>query len=542
MPANLEKILADDQFLYGRNGDWRSYWEDLADFCLPRRAWINSIRSKGERLKFNFLYNSEAIRDSKICASGFHSRITNPSSKWFTMQTRDVDLMESREVRDWFSRTEKKMYAVLNASNFDNVIQEFYMSSIVFGTGVILILRDYKYKVRFTFIPIEQLNLAENCYEIVDQVYRTFRFTAAQAIEMWGDKAGKSVKETYPNKPYEEMDFLHYVGPREIRDYAKEDYMNMQFESIWIAKKDKHLIEERGFKENPYVTGRFWKDANDVFGFSPSMDVFADVKTINAQAKTALRRAMKETDPPIQVPESGYVMPLNFNPSAINYRKRGVDADALAAIGVGAGNFQITQEMMNMTIKAIQDGYYVPLFSALGDVTKEMTVPEVQKRIADSMSLLGPAVGRHTTEVLTPLLTRVFNILYETGEIPPIPAALQGREMDFIFLGELVKAQKQSEMNPIQSFLQLIGGIQQALPESQIADNVDTDVIPDIIGKILTVDPRLIRDEKQVQEIRQARAKAQQQAQQLEQIHMASEAARNAADAHKAGKEAEAVK
>ena len=541
MPANVEKIMGDNDYLYGQNGSWRSYWEDLAYFNLPRRAWINSPRSKGERLKFEAIYNSEAIKDSKICASGFHSRITNPSSKWFTMQTRDTDLMEGREVRDWFSRAEKKMYAVINATNFDNAIQEFYMGSSVFGTGTILIQKDYKYKVRYTFIPIEQLNLAENCYEQVDQHYRNFRFTVSQAIALWGDKAGKLVKETYSNKPYEEMEFLHYVGPREIRDYGREDYLNMEFESVWIAKKDSHLIEEKGFNENPYVTGRFWKDSNEVFGFSPAMDVFADVKLINAQARTALRRAMKETDPPLQIPERGFIMPLNFNPNAINYRKRGVSADELQAIGVGQGNFQITKEMMEMTIQAIKDGYYVGLFQALGDVTKEMTVPEVQKRIADSMSLLGPAVGRHTTEVLTPLLTRTFNILYESGEIPPIPKALQNREMDFIFLGELVKAQKQSEINPIQSFLSLVGGIAQA-GITEVIDKIDTDETVDVIAKILTIDPRLIRDEKQVKDIRAARAKAQAEDRQLAQSQIGSEAMKNAADAHKANKQAGAVK
>ena len=59
------------------------------------------------------------------------------------------------------------------------------------------------------------------------------------------------------------MDFLHYVGPRDVRDYAKDDFKNMEFESTWIAKKDSHLIDEKGFKENPYVAGRFWKDSND---------------------------------------------------------------------------------------------------------------------------------------------------------------------------------------------------------------------------------------------------------------------------------------
>ena len=538
MAADVIKIIKDNEYLYGQNANWRGYFEDLADFCLPRRAWINSIKSKGERLKFNFLYSSEAIRDAKICASGFHSNITNPAQKWFMMQTRDIDLMDSYNVREWLSKTEQKMYSVLNASNFDTTMQEFYLGNIVFGTGVVLVQKDYLTKVRYTFIPIEQLNLVEDCYERVSQVYRNFKFTVGQAASMWGRNCCKSVSDNIDTKPYLELEFLHCVKPRAKRDAGKEDFMNMEYESVWISKKDKEKVDEKGFKEMPYICGRFWKDANEAFGFSPAMDVLAETKTLNAQMKTALRRAMKETDPPLQLPERGYIMPLNLNPAALNYRKSGIDADALQAIGVGAGNFQITKEMMEISIKAIQDGFYVPLFQVFGDITKQMPVIEAQQRIADNMGLLGPAVGRHTSEFLQPALARTFNILYESGEILPVPEELQGQEMDFVFLGNLVKAQKQSEIRPISNLLQTVGGIAQVKPD--VVDKIDTDKTVDVIAKILTVDPQLIRDDEQVKKIREARAQAEAQAQELAQASIAATTAKDAGAARKSMKEAEA--
>ena len=50
------------------------------------------------------------------------------------------------------------------------------------------------------------------------------------------------------------------------------------------------------------------------------------------------------------------------------------------------------------------------------------------------------------------------------------------------------------------------------------------------------------RDEKQVKDIRAARAKAQAEDRQLAQSQIGSEAMKNAADAHKANKQAGAVK
>jgi hypothetical protein len=419
-------------------------------------------------------------------------------------------------------------------------MQEFYLGNIVFGTGVVLVQKDYLTKVRYTFIPIEQLNLVEDCYERVSQVYRNFKFTVGQASAMWGRNCCKSVSDNIDTKPYLELEFLHCVKPRTQRDAGKEDFMNMEYESVWISKKDKEKVDEKGFKEMPYICGRFWKDANEAFGFSPAMDVLAEVKTLNAQMKTALRRAMKETDPPLQLPERGYIMPLNLNPAALNYRKSGIDADALQAIGVGAGNFQITKEMMEVSIKAIQDGFYVPLFQVFGDITKQMPVIEAQQRIADNMGLLGPAVGRHTSEFLQPALARTFNILYESGEIPPIPEELEGQEMDFVFLGNLVKAQKQSELRPIGNLLQIVNGMAQVKPD--VVDNINTDEVVRVISKVLTVDPKLVRDEEQVKQIREMRAQAEAQAQELAQASIAATAAKDAGAAHKSMKEAEAAK
>ncbi len=539
MTTDIEKIVNDNDHLTGVNGNWRSYHQDLASFCLPRKAWQDSIRSRGEKLKFNFLYSSEAIRDLKIMAAGFHSNMTNPTTKWFGIQMRDIDLMDSYAVRMWLSAVENKMYSVIGASNFDTTMQEYYMDSGCFGTGVILVIKDYRDKVRYTIVPIEQLNLAEDAYGRINQVYRNFRLTASQAYGKWGNKAGKTVLDTYEKKPYDELDFIHYVGPRVGIDYSKEDALNMDYQSVWIAKKDMYKIDEGGFKENPYIVGRFWKDSNDVLGFSPAMDVLADTKTINAQTKTALRRAMKEADPPMHLPYKGFIGPLNGNPSAINYRKTGIDADAVAAFGVGAGNFNITKDMMQMTIQAIRDGFYVELFQTFKDITKAMPVIEAQKRISDGMALLGPAVGRQTYEVLTPLLTRTFNILYEAGEIPQIPEELQDAEMDFVFLGPLVKAQKQSDINPIQNFLQIVGGIAQVIPDA--LDNIDSDKTIDVIAKILTVNPEIMRDKEQLKVIRDARLKQQQAQAQMAMAQQAVTVGHTAAQMEKTGAEAKAV-
>jgi len=538
---DVSLVIKHHEYLYGMNSNWRSYFDDLANFCLPRKAWINTIRYTGQRLQFNFLYDSEAIRDLQKMSAGFHTHLTNPSTEWFDLQTRDIDLMESYGIRMWLQKVKKIMYATLQNSNFDTTMQEFYNDAGCFGNGTIYVQEDFKEKVRFTLIPVAEVNFEEDARGRVCAMYRCFKMTAIQAYMLWGKDCGEDIVEMATGeKMYEFVDIIHYVGPRERRDFTKNDNLNMEYESLWIAKKGPHLIKESVYNELTYVVGRFYKADNDTFGFSPAMNVLADIKLINAQKKTALRRGMKETDPPLQAPDRGYILPLNLNPSAMNYRIPNVQPDALQAIGVGAGQFSITKDIMEMTINSIREGFFVPLFQALTDVTKEMTVPEVQHRIAENMVLLGPVIGRFTNEVLSPILGRTFNILWRSGMIPPPPMELQDEIIDPIFLGQLARAQKQTQLVNIQTYLQFIGGMATVFPE--ISDNINPDKTSDVVAKILSVTPEIQRSTDDVKTIRTQRAQVQQQIQQMENAHKTAAIAKTGAEAHGEMKRAEAVK
>ena len=517
---SLEDIISDYKYLKSEGANWQSYYQDLADFALPRKAWVTTVKYKGERLQFNFLYDSTAIRSLKIASSGFHSNLTNQSTRWFSLETRNKKFMDNLSIRKWFRDVEDNIYTALNSSNFDPVMQEFYTDALCFGTGSILIQEDPLNKIRFTSIPVEQLNISEDANGRVNEMYREFKMTATQSFRLWGGKCGKAILEALENKPYTSFTFLHYCGPRHKRDVQKTDRENLPWQSSWISLADQHLIDEGGYEEFPYAVGRFYKDANDVMGYSPLMDVLADIKLINAQKKTTLRRGMKEADPPLSLPSRGFMAPLNLNPAALNYRDEKTAHDAVQAIGVGAGNFSITQEVINETKDNIEQGLFVPLFRSLSDVTKQMTIPEVQHRIAETMVLLGPAVGRMTHEVHSPILIRVFNILYRLGELPPPPAEIAGQEWDIVYLGPLAKAQKGSDVQAIQGFLQTVGAIAEFYPDA--LDNVDADKAINVIHKIQSVTPEILKDEADIKKTREARAKQQQMAQALDVAHKAA--------------------
>lgn len=536
---NIEKILKRNEQLEARNANWRNYHQDLADYCLPRKAWQTTIRNTGDRLNLGKIFDSTAIRALKIMSAGFHSNLTNPSSKWFDMQTRDTRLMEIRGVRLWFKEVVDIMNGVINSSNFDTTMQEFYTDSGCFGTGVVLTMEDLVDKVRYQCCPISGMNIEEDAQGRVNRVYYNYKFSVAQVLGMFGKNASQQVQEQADSKPNEQIDMLYYVGPRNVREEGKEDNLNMEYEAAWIEKKTKHLLREGGFFEFPYAVGRYYKDPTEVFGFSPAMDILPEIKLVNAMVRTMLRSAMKIADPPLMLPSRGFIVPLNLNPAALNYRDPKTSKDDLQQIPV-SGNIPITREMVQDVQINIEKGFNVPLFRALSDVTKQMTVPEVQRRIAENMVLLGPVVGRHTDEVLDPTILRTFFILYRAGELPEAPAEIKGRELDVVYISPLARVQRESDIFAIESFLSDVAAIAQIKPGA--LDLVDEDVIVKNIARIKGIDPEIIRSDEQINALRQAKQQAAEAQQKLMMMQQGADVVKTGADANMSMASAGAMK
>lgn len=530
--VDTEKLLKRVDVLESERGNMLSYWQDMANFCLPRKAFVTTERENNQRLNFHHIFDSTAIRGLNTMASGFSSHLTNPSSKWFNLATRNRAFMKSKDVRLWFKNVEDEIYSTLNSSNFNSVIQEFYSASGCFGTDAVYSQEDLKDRVRFFNIPIKETLIEEDESGRISRVHRIFDYTIQQAWDRWGTVAGeevtKGIKEsTRFNKT---MTFVHSVYPRDDRVAGKKDSVNLPYASAWMVKKSKHLISEGGYEENPYAVGRFYKESGEKWGYSPAMNVLADIKMLNAEKRTLIRAAMKIVDPPHLLPSRGFMLPFNLNPAASNYYDPALKTDMYKAIET-KGNIAIGIEMIQDVKKDIEEGFFVPLFRAFADITKQMTIPEVQRRIAENMVLLGPVVGRFTQEVFDPIITRVFNILWRNGFLPPPPAIIQEEELDVIYVSQLALAQRQQEVNSIETFLNDVGAMSQFIPS--VLDKIDGDKAVDIIAEVKSVNPEIVRSSEIVEKIRIKRAEQEAQSLQLAQLQQGAGIAKDVASAEK---------
>ncbi len=87
--------------------------------------------------------------------------------------------------------------------------------------------------------------------------------------------------------------------------------MNKPFASVYIDPHDKITISESGYDELPYVCPRFLKASFERgYGRSPAMTALADTKMLNKMAEVTIRSAQKQVDPPLMLPDDGFMMPI----------------------------------------------------------------------------------------------------------------------------------------------------------------------------------------------------------------------------------------
>ena len=515
--------------------NWENWWQQIAKYCVPRAAEITTRKESGTQYDAD-VYDSTARDSIKVFAAGLMGHLTSPSTPWFKLRTTDERIMEADGVRSFFSRAEKKIRSVFHDSNFYQQLHEFYIHIGTFGTAVFYSEEDVQDLIRYYSRPIREVYFEEDERGRLRSIYRVFELTALQAFEKWGTAAGKEVSKCIEKKEYsKKFDFCHYSGPRDVRDPKKKDKKNMEIESVWLNIAEERKIDEGGFREQAFSVARFCKESQEKHGFSPAMDVLPDIKSANRGKYNMLRAAAKAIDPAILLPHENFILPLDFNPAAVNYRQSGTGTSGDESIEILGykGDWNIGRDSLLDDREIIKRGFFVDLFLMLLDRKKTMTATEVAERVQEKMFILGPVLGRLQTELLEPVITRTFNILLRNGHFGDVPQALlQASGYKIEYLGMLAKAQRMAEIKAIEGFLQIVAGIAQVDPK--VVHKINGDMTVDEAADILGIDPKLLNDDKTVKTMREALAKQQEMAQRIEMARLAGDAGQSVG---KAGKE-----
>jgi len=530
MALTAKEIVDRVRQLKDERSNWESWWQDIAKFCIPRKAEITERKAAGTKFDADN-YDSTARDSLKIFAAGLMGYLTNPATKWLNLRSSNPRLMQSQKVKMFFEESSNQILQTFSKSNFYQQLHEFYLDMPSFGTAAFYSEEDVQDRVRYYARNVREILFEEDDRGRVKTIYRVFELTIRQAYDRWGENAGKSVTERYAKKQYgTKVEYVQCVGPREKYDPTKRGKLNKPFHSIWVNVPDQKKVDEGGFEEMPFNVTRFTKVSHEIYGHSAAMDVFPDIKSTNKMMYYILRASAKAVDPPIVLPHKNYLLPFNFNPSGVNYQTQKTSSASEEKIQFldHKGNFAVGRDILIDLREIIRRGFHVDLFLMLTDM-KNMTATEVVERIQEKMLILGPVIGRLQTELLQPIVIRTFNILARNGYIPPIPQELENAEYEVEYVSVLAQAQKFSAVRTIQQFIAMIE--QMAAIDPTVVDKFDSDKAADVIADTMGITPKIMREERELQAKREARAKQEEAAAKIALTKEGAEAAKTGAEA-----------
>ena len=510
MPGlEAQEVFRIFESMKGRRANWENHWQEVSDLICPDRQFVGKVTA-GEK-RTSRIFDSTAITEHGRLASALSGLLTNPSLVWFFLTTGVEELDEDEDVRDWLWRVGRVILGIFNSPQvgFYQSSAEVYMDLVGYGTGVMHVKSSSGSALRMKSLHLSQCYIEENSDGMVDTLGYSFVYTAAQALHEFGmDKLPEKIKKSLEAKQFnDEFSFAQIVLPRHVRDVFRKDRANMAWASYVICTEPGYIVSESGFREFPFVCPRWKKMSGEVYGRAPGMDVLPSVKMANSIARTILVSAEKVCDPPLQMPDDGFISPLATYPGGINYYRSG-SRDRVEPLYTGA-RFDVSENELMRHQDAIRRGFFSDLFHL--PQSDRMTATEVLQRQKEQMQLLNPIVGRLISEFLGPMISRTFHYAVESGMIPDAPEELRGRQMTVQYTSPLAQSQKASEATNFTQFIAVMAPLVESDPT--IMSHIDPDKAVHWARGMYNLPP-IFRKQAEVTAMREAQQQAAQEQQQ----------------------------
>lgn len=532
---------------------WVAAWQELADFTLPMAERMPSAYGLGAAAnRYDLLtqgpkaterapklFDSTSLWALDRLAAGMESLVTPQSEKWHGLGIEDAFHPDpSDEEGEWFERLRDYLFAVRYdaKSGFAVAHQKAMRCVVSLGTAVLYVEEFFgrpganapELPVGYRYIPLSECHLACDAYGEVDTNIRRFTMTPRQQVQRFGERCSERVKAMAenPREADRPLEIIHAALPREEAGGLRNSNRNSPFASFYVDSEHRHLIGESGFFEFPFIV-YFWQQSDTAaYGESPAMLALADVKTLNAMAKTSLQAAAQQIKPPLAVASDGVMNRPNLNAGAINPGALD-DAGNLKIkpiVTVQAPTF--AEAIMQQRREAIRESLYINLFQTLIQ-NPQMTATEAMIRANEKGELLGPA-GAKIQHALARLVDRETGIVERKGAYMPDsplapPESLAGRGFGVKFTSPLDRLRRQQETIGVSRTLEAIAPL--AAAEPSVLDNFDADETARLFADVNGAPRKVLRRREEVDALRKQRAEAQAQANEIEMTRRAGEAA-----------------
>ena len=492
---------------------YRASWRDIAQYLNPTRGLFDNARPKrGKMIDHKLVLDAYATQSCRKSASGLNSGITSKSRPWFKLTLSDAELSKLISVRMWLEEVQRRMYAILEGSNFYGVAQNTYEELLSFGTGAFIILEDIESIVRFRNFTIGEYYLATDQRGKVNSFARPFWLTVGQLVKQFGyDNCSPQVQSKWnQNKKDSWVSVRHLIEPNDKRDPVKVDFTNMPYRSLYweTGEGGNNFLAKRGFKRFNVVAPRWMIPTTDVvYGYGPGWDALGDIKELQKVKYDKLLAQEKLHNPPMQS-DANVVGNANLLPGGITRTTANVPNAGLTPAYQINPNLQSFIELENSVKQSIDRHFFTDLFTMLATLDRtQITAHEVAAREQERILLMGPILNNLDEEMLSKVIELLFDIMADNGLIPPPPEEIQGQEIKIQYISILAQAQRAVGSVGIQRVIGFVGQMAGVFPEAVDMINIDQAVKE--VAEMEGVPVKVINEEDTVDAIRQQKAQVQ---------------------------------
>ncbi len=487
--------------------NWEGHWQDIRQLVRTTTSDFNRQSVQGDR-RTEDIFDATAPWALEQLAAHLNASLSSDTDRWAQIGLDDIGLNDlNPEQLAWCEGVTDRIFKEYTRAevNLAASKSEVYLDVGGFGTGVLYQDWDWEGRhVRFRAFPLADCYALEGSNGMIDTLFRQVKWNKRQILQEFSrpdDNIPKKLTDL-PDDDAKMFTVIHCVYPRKDMKYGPAA-RNKPFASVWCIVEFKECLRESGFDEFPYHVPRWSKLAGEQYGRSPAMVCLPAIKMVNTMKKVTIKAAQKLVDPPLIVPDDGFMMPIKTSPGSLIFKTAGQE-DTIQPLNT-QGRPDIGLEMMAEEREQILKAFYVDWI--IRQKKKErQTAAEVHDDRNEMLRQMGSILGRIMTEFTSPLFIRTFNLLNAAGQISPAPVSMTGRKLKLFYISPAAKALESSKASNIQAFTQDIVAMAQVNPE--VLDAVDTDVYAQEMAKYRDVTRKIIRTPEAIAALREQRQKA----------------------------------
>ena len=539
----VDRVLRRYERATGERSAWLALWQEMSRYVRPSKDPI--LRSSTVALTpslsgFEQLFDSTAISANMVLASGCMARLTPAQSPWFKYEAPGFQV--SDRVKKWFDKCTEISHLALATSNFYTQLHELYLDRGAFGTACFHADAGDDHPLNFHTADIGTFALMNGANGKADTIFRERNLNAREAAQEYGaDKLPEEMRKALDGGGDTEADkqkFVHVVYPREDseRDHVKLDGKNMPIASLHIHVSSRTIVRNSGYAEMCSFGSRYLRWGDSAYGFCPAWQALPDARQLNDLQRNLDTLAEVAAFPRMLLPDD-MEGEVDLRANGQTFFK---DPQRVPREWMTQGRYDVGMDRVKFRQESINKAFHVELFQQWSAITKQMTAAEVNARELEKIELFSPTFTLLTTELYTPILTRVFALLLRQGVFPPPPPEAvyvnaQGRyaigDPQIQYTSRLALALKSVRNYALNNAIARAGQMSAFPSGANVSDNLNFDRA----WRDASMDDGLpvewIPDEEDVMKTRMARAQAQEQARQMEQAKQMADSASKLASA-----------